>query len=258
MKIAPAVASLVLLLAVAGCDKKEPASAPPAATSAAVTKSAVPAPAEPAPPSAGHKRLTIAQAKATFLIDAPLEKIKGEVPDGKGFIDLDTADLSRSKGSVSLRLSSLSTSTFADADKNASQTDHARNWLEVGKAASADARAKHEWATFTLKSVSVATPKLADVKEEAGARAFDAKLSGSLSVHGVAADKTFTVKVVVKGPPDAPTEVSLSTSEPWALSLKEHAIAPRDGVGSLLAGALEKIGKKIEDKVQVSLVATAK
>ncbi len=261
MKMRSVAGLSLLVLAAVGCDKKEspaqptasPSQAKPAATAAAATATA----STPAP-AAGHKRLAVAAGKASFLIDAPLEKIKGETTEAKGFIDLDVADLTKSKGEVSFRLTSLKTTTFSDPGKNESQGDHAHNWLDVGKESPADKRAKFEWATFTLKSVSTSTPKLADVKEAGGARAFDAKLSGALVLHGVSSDKTFIVKVVAKGPADAPTELSLATSEPWALSLKEHDVAPRDKIGSLLAGALDRIGKKIDDKVQISLEATAR
>lgn len=261
----PSLSLVALTLALAGCDKKDPApqqptstEAKPATTAATTTASAAAAATPASAPAAGHKRLAIATGKASFLIDAPLEKIKGETSEAKGFIDLDVADLTRSKGEVSFRLTSLKTTTFGDASKDDSQGDHARNWMEVGKDSPADKRAKFEWATFTVKSVSTATPKLADVKEVGGARSFDAKLTGAFVLHGVSSDKTFTVKIVAKGPGDAPTELSLTTSEPWPVSLKEHDVAPRDKIGSLLAGALDRIGKKIDDKVQISLAATAK
>lgn len=263
MKPAACLPFLALSLAVAGCDKKDSAPPQPASADVKPAGQAGSAPAAAtsgaaAGPTAGQRRLSIATGKASFLIDAPLEKIKGETSDAKGFIDLDSADLTRSKGEVSFRLSTLKTATFGDKGKDESQTEHAQNWMEVGKEATAEKRAKFEWATFKLKSVSTSTPKLADVKEDGGARSFDAKLTGTLELHGVSSEKTFTVKVVAKGPADAPTELSLTTSEAWPVSLKEHGIMPRDGVGSFLQGALERIGKKIDDKVQISLAATAK
>lgn len=239
------------LLAVA-CDKKESSAATPSATAAPA-----PTPA-PAPAAAGVVRLPISSANATFLIDAPLEKIKGGTKVSKGQLDLDPADLTKSKGEVWLSLTDLVTTTFGDKGKDESQTEHARNWMEVGPESKADAKAKYQYVKFTITKVETATPKLADVKEEGGARTFKATVTGDLWLHDKSASKSAKVTVTVKGPADAPTEVSFKTDEPFALSLKEHEVMPRDKVGSFLNGALEKIGKKIDDKVQISVDATAK
>ena len=64
-----------------------------------------------------------------------------------------------------VRLSTLKTATFNDMDKDAAQTEHARNWMEVGPESSDAARMKHEWALFDIKSVEAG-----DAKEENGAR----------------------------------------------------------------------------------------
>ena len=61
-----------------------------------------------------------------------------------------------------------------------------------------------------------------------------------------------------KGPADAPTELAIKTDDAMPVSLKEHEVKPRDKVGSFLNGALERIGKKIDDKVQVSFEGDAK
>jgi hypothetical protein len=50
----------------------------------------------------------------------------------------------------------------------------------------------------------------------------------------------------------------LKTDEPFPVSMKEHAVMPRDKVGGFLNGALERIGKKIDDKVAVSFQADLK
>ena len=130
--------------------------------------------------------------------------------------------------------------------------------MEIGPESSAENKVKYEFTKLTIKSVETATPKLADVKEENGARTFKAKVHGDLWIHGVTSAKTIAVTVTVKGPADAPTEVIVKTDEPMAVSMKEHGIAPHDKLGGFLAGALEKIGKKIDDKVQVSFEATAR
>jgi len=197
--------------------------------------------------------LKVGKGKSTFLIDAPLEKIKGQAEDVKGAITLAPEDLGKTRGEVSFKLSTLKTTTFGDSGKDSSQTDHARNWMQVGAESKAEDKARFEWATFTIKSVEVTPSKLADVKEEGGARALKGKITGDFTLHGVTSKKTLAFTATVQGPADKPTGFSLKTEAPFEVSLKEHDIKPRDGIGSFLNGALEKIGKKIDDRVQVSL-----
>lgn len=256
----------ILLLLLAACDDKpkEAPAAAPAPASAAPVKSAPVASAsasnaapKESSPAPGSTRYAVFMGKGTFLIDAPLEKIKGSSDETMGQLDINPKDLSKSRGDVRVRLSTLKTSTFGDMERDAAQTEHARNWMEVGNDSPADARMKYEWATFTITSVEATPASLADVKEENGSRKVKAKVSGDLVVHGVTSKKTMAVTATFKGPPDAPTEVSLKSDEPMAVSLKEHDVKPRDKVGSFLNGALDRIGKKIDDKVQVSVEATA-
>ena len=244
---------LALCLAVAACDKKDsPAPAMPATTPSVAPKVAAPE----APVVGAH--LKIATVKSSFLIDAPLEKIKGTSEEGKGELALDPLDLTKSRGEVAIRLAALHTHTFGDKSKDDSQTEHAHNWMEIGPESSAENKVKYEYTKLTIKSVETPVTKLADIKEEGGARTFKAKVGGDLWIHGVTSAKTVAVTVTVKGPPDAPTEVMVKTDEPMMVSMKEHGIAPHDKLGGFLNGALEKIGKKIDDKVQVSFEATAK
>jgi hypothetical protein len=60
------------------------------------------------------------------------------------------------------------------------------------------------------------------------------------------------------GPPDAPTRVQVTTLEPLRISLKQHDVKPRDVAGKFLKGALEQVGEKIVDEVQVSFDFNAK
>jgi hypothetical protein len=57
--------------------------------------------------------------------------------------------------------------------------------------------------------------------------------------------------------PEGALGLRIVTAEPLRLSLKEHDIKPRDVAGKFLNGALEKIGQKIDDTVQVSIDFTA-
>jgi polyisoprenoid-binding protein YceI len=266
------VLSAVCVVAAVGCEEKKTDAAPttsatalsaPPSASAAASGSASAgsftqaAPAKDAIP-AGSTRFAVAMGKGTFLIDAPLEKIKGGSDEVKGHVDVNPKELAKTKGEINVRLSVLKTNTFGDMDRDSAQTEHARNWMEVGMESSASNRMKYEWATFTITSFEATPATLADAKEEGGARKIKAKVGGDLVIHGVTSKKTANVTLTFKGPADAPTELQIKTDEPMPVSLKEHDVKPRDTVGGVLNGALDRIGKKIDDKVQVSFDATTK
>ncbi len=271
MKRLLAILVVPALLAATGCDDpKKPTEDMSQALTKAVTSAAAPSASAPmsaaasasaAPsdaPAAGATRFVVEMGKGTFLIDAPLEKIKGMSDETRGHIDVNPKELGKSRGELGVRVSTLKTSTFGDMDKDTSQTEHARNWMEVGNDASAASRMKYEWATWTISSIDATPAALADAKEDKGARAIKAKATGDFTLHGVTSKKTVAVTVTFKGPPDAPTEIVLKTDEAMPVSMKEHDIKPRDKIGGFLNGALDRIGKKIDDKVQVSFEATMK
>jgi polyisoprenoid-binding protein YceI len=250
----------ITVLSVA-CNDKPKDQPPPQATATAAAAAVSVAPkavAKESTPAEGATRFMLYMGKGTFKIDAPLEKIKGGSSDLRGTIDVDPKNLSKTHGDIMVRLSTLKTNTFGETDKDAAQTEHARNWMEVGYESPADARMKYEWATLTVTSVDATPASLADTREEGGVRKVKAKVSGDLSVHGITSKKSVPVTVTFKGPAEAPTEMTIVTDEPMPVSLKEHDVKPRDGIGSFLNGALERIGKKIDDKVQVSFEANAK
>ena len=246
---------VVLLVA---CSSKEPASTtPPAAASVEIPRAS--AAASPGAPRGGAVKMPVLKGKSSFLIDAPLEKIKGHIEETRGELTVDPADLTRTRGQIRFRLASLKTTTFGDAGKDGSQTDHARNWMQVGAESKDEDRSKFEWATFTITSVEVTPTALKNPQEDNGGLGplVSGKISGDLSLHGVSSKKTVAFSARFRGPAERPTGFSFKTEAPFDLSLKEHDIKPRDGVGSFLQGALEKIGKKIEDRVQVSLEVEA-
>lgn len=229
-------------------------------TSAVGTRAAPPPLASAAPPSAitgTEARFRVAETgTATFLIDAPLEKIKGRWTKFRGAISLDPSDLSKSHGQVDLDLDDLKTETFGDKDKDSTQTEHAHNWLDLG--ADAKAHEDNRWARFTFKSLeSVTHAKLADAPEENGARTLKIVAKGDMWLHGITSPKTVKLTVALSGPASAPTGVRITTDEPIRISLKEHDVKPRDVAGKFLNGALERVGKKIDDTAQITLDVSA-
>jgi polyisoprenoid-binding protein YceI len=211
------------------------------------------------PASAAASKFAVAEkGTASFLIDAPLEKIKGRSGRLRGEITLDPADLASARGEVDVDLMDLATETFGDASQNAAQTGHAHNWLEIGDDVEAKHREENRFARFTIQEIGDVSSKLADVAESNGERKVMLTARGNLWVHGVSSPKTVKLAATFQGPPAAPTGLRITTIEPLTLSLKEHDVKPRDVAGKFLNGALEKVGKKIDDTVQISLDVTAR
>jgi polyisoprenoid-binding protein YceI len=235
-------------IAVLGCKDEQAAQrvAPPSASASQ-------------PAAAGATRFAVAeQGKASFLIDAPLEKIKGRSGKLRGEITVDPTDLMTTRGEVDVDLMDLVTETFDDADKNKTQTGHAHNWMEIGDDVEPKRREENRFARFTIKSIENISSKLADAPEKNGERTVMVTARGDLWAHGVSSPKAIKLSAAFQGPPAAPTGIHLTTAEPLPLSLKEHDIKPRDVAGKFLNGALEKVGKKIDDTVQISLDVTAR
>jgi len=226
---------------------------------AAVQRVAPPAASASQPASAGALRFAVAEkGTANFLIDAPLEKIKGHSGKLRGEVTVDSADLMTTRGEVDVDLMDLVTETFDDASKNSTQTGHAHNWIEIGDDVEPKRREENRFARFTIRSVDDVSSKLVEVAEKNGERTVMVTARGDLWVHGVSSPTTVKLTAKFQGPPSAPTGLHIMTTEPLKLSLKEHDIKPRDVAGKFLNGALEKVGKKIDDTVQISLDVMAR
>jgi polyisoprenoid-binding protein YceI len=240
----------------AGCDGGPTGghdATPPAASPAPAPAAAPPAPSAAAQSEAASKRLEVKRGRGSFLIDAPLEKIKGASEEAKGWIEVDPAELARSRGEIMVRLTALRTTTFGDEKKDATQSGHARNWLEVGDETPAAAKAAYEFARFRLQTLTSDARTLAAAPEQDGKRTLHVRATGDLTVHGVSVPISAPLVVELEGPATAPTAATVRSEAPFDVSLKKHDVKPRDTIGKFLDGALEKVGKKIDDRVQVSV-----
>ena len=162
------------------------------------------------------------------------------------------------RGNRISNLMDLVTETFDDAGKNSTQTGHAHNWMEIGDDVEPERREENRFARFTVRTIDDVSSKVADAPEKNGERMVTVTARGDLWLHGVSTPKTIKLGAAFQGPPSAPTGLHIVTAEPLKLSLKEHDIKPRDLAGKFLNGALEKVGKKIDDEVQISLDLTAR
>jgi hypothetical protein len=234
---------LLLLVALAACEKKEETRPQPAATSLAPSK---------AEPSASVVKLQL-DAKGTASIDmpAPQEHIKADATNVTGSLDVDPSDLTRSRGDIKVDLATLTTRTFADQEKNESQTTHARTWLQV--VVGGKTNEEMRWAVFAIRSIDgVAEKDLSKVAAGADdVRTVKMTLHGELLIHGHKKDTLAKVEVRFKGAKPASLEVK--TLEPMRVVLKDFDVKPRDAVGVIAQRAFGLLGTKVAETADVSL-----
>lgn len=244
------LAGVLVTTLLVGCDKTD---------ARAVKRVAAPVEAVSSASGIGRMRFDVVPSgTATFLIDAPLEKIKGRATTFRGELDVDTGDLTKTTGEIDVDLDALRTETFEAADENATQTGHAKNWLEIGTDVDAKTREENRWIRFTIRGLTMlGSARLADIAETNGERVVHVTARGELWLHGVSSPKTVALTATFDGNPTLGS-VHFVTDSPLDVSLREHDVKPRDIAGKFLNGALEKVGKKIDDQVQVSVDALAK
>jgi hypothetical protein len=113
-------------------------------------------------------------------------------------------------------------------------------------------------ATFTIREVTAAEPKnIAGMSGDSRAATVTAK--GDFFLHGKSVEKTVELACTFQYEGGALKSVSVKTAKPAVVSLKEHAIEPRDDKGEVvLSKVLELFGKKVAEEAQVTFELTAK
>lgn len=260
------VATAALLL-LAACDKKDdkptadnkPTTTAPSATAAASASAPATKPA-----SATARSYAIDPAgKISIDMPAPKEHIKASAQNTSGDLSVDTTNLAATNGTVKVDLTTLKTATFDDQSKNASQTEHAQTWLEVGPKASAEDQAKNKLIVFTIKSVeglsATDLSKVTPTKDGADeVRTVTAKVKGDVLLHGKTSAREADVSIAFRGPADKPTRVDVKTVKPFEIVLAQHDVKPRDNFGKLAQGAFNLLGTKVADVASVTFELQAK
>jgi hypothetical protein len=200
-----------------------------------------PKPTTPAPQGA-VKPLKVTDGTISFLMDAPIERIKGDGKIVGGDIYFDGKDFKSIKGTVLVDVSTFRTFTFDDAEKNAAQTEHMHNWMEVGNAVDAAKREQLKTATLTFDGAQSATlsPKGSTIL----------KLDANLTLHGITKKVPLTLAVTQHG-----SGYTVTTDTPFLITLADHDIKPRDLAGQILQKGLEALGQKVAKDAQVSVSA---
>jgi hypothetical protein len=255
------VALAVAVVSASACDnKKDEAPVAPA-----VAASAIAPPVAPTGPKTLRFNLEPG-GKTSIDMPAPKERIRAQTTAVKGDVTIDPTDLEKTRGQVKVDLLTLTTHTFDDAKKDSSQTEHAHNWLEAGDLVTADVKEANRWVIFTIRGVEgVTTHDLGQVPvthlATDDARTVDATVKGDFFLHGHSVPKDVPVEVVFHYPSGqaaaAPTRIEIHTKAPLHVTLADHDVKPRDGLGKLAQASFSLLGTKVAETADVTLDLSA-
>ncbi len=239
---------LPCLLFALGCGDEKPVALAEQATGTALQSSA--------PQTASAVAFKAKKEGAvSFLMDAPLEKIFGKVPDAlDGTLYVDVSDLSKTTGNVAVDLSTLKLtqqkrkdekdekSEFGAEKEESSQNDHAREWLEIDEKVAEDKRTKNKRVEFRITSIKSVSKK--DVSADKGPTTVSVVAEGEFLLHGRVSKKTVELDVTLDMDGGKAKSIKAKSKTPFAANLPEHDVGPRDDVGKILKGVLaKKVGK---------------
>jgi hypothetical protein len=174
------VALCVFAFPAVACSRKDDEARLAPAASALAASSAAPA------TMAWHYAI---DPKSTTQVDMPglKEHIKGATATASGTLDVVGSNLPQSRGLVRVDLTTFATRTFGDDGKDATQTKHARTWLE----AEVDGKPNEtmRWADFAIRSIDGASAtdlKVVPPTKDGGddVRSATMTVHGDLLVHG--------------------------------------------------------------------------
>lgn len=198
-------------------------------------------------------------------ISAPIETTRFQDDRVLGQLTIDLSDLTKTRGIIKVDLLAIQSHTFGDPSKNVKQTEHMKNWFEIGADVTQEKRKINRYAIFDITKINSSNPKgLSEASplpsDKIGtARAFQVKADGTITVHGITKPKTVDLDVVIydinpEGEfyKEAKRLAIIKSKFPLQVSLKEHGVKPRDTTGKFLAKALNIIGLKIADIAEIS------
>lgn len=246
--------AVALALSLVSCGNKEPRQLAPKATSSALDAST------PLTPAAVELKVK-PSGNVTFIMDAPIEKIFGKVPNAvSGSLFVDLTDLTKTTGNVVVDLSSLDLvqrkradekSEYGEEKREPDQIDHARQWLEIDDKVAQDARSRNRRVEFRIDSVTEASKK--DVSRETGDVTVNIVANGDFLLHQRVSKKTVELEVTLGVEGGKPKAMRLKTKRPFPVSLPDHDIGPRDDVGKVLKELAPKVAKDAQIELDLQL-----
>ncbi len=250
-KSLPALLVPFVTLALAGCGNDAPPT-PPAPSASALAPSM-------AAESKTLAHLTIdPSGSATFDMKAPLENIKGVVHGFGGELDVELADLAKSRGKITIDVTTLETHTFGEEAKDNKQTEHAHTWMEVGPKTAEDKKTKFKTAEFAIREV--VNPSAANVMTMTGdSRSVTMTVKGDFLLHGRSVTLALELACAFQFDADKLKSVACKSAKPATVNLKAHAIEARDDAGeAVIAKTLELFGSKVSDDASVTFEVMAR
>lgn len=238
------------ILALAGCGNDNPTPPAPSASALAPSK---------APESKTLAKLTIdPSGTATFDMKAPLENIKGTVKGFGGDLEVELTDLSKSRGKITIDVTTLETHTFGEDAKDEKQTEHARTWMEVGPKSAEDKKSKFKTAEFAIREIAGASTM--DVTKMTGdSRSVTMTVKGDFLLHGRSVAMALDLACAFQFDGDKLKSVACKSAKPALVNLKAHAIEARDDAGeAVIAKTLELFGSKVADDASVTFEVMAR
>lgn len=249
-----------VLVGLLGCrsDPEPPRATPksevPAAVSAA---SAVAAPSAAAVPPVTQMRIEPLSGNMGLVIVAPNETIKGRASLITGMIDLDLADVTRTRGSIGVDLTTLKMSSFGDPAKDKKQSDHAQAWLEIVGDVAPSFKERYRYATFAIREVVAIgehrVDKWPSTKGPDGeVRTAAVTVKGDLGVHGKSVAKEIPMVAILtfRTGETIPIKLEMRSTAPMTVTLAQHDIAPKDLPGMAAKGLL---GKRVGETAELSI-----
>jgi hypothetical protein len=203
--------------------------------------------------------------RSTTHVEMPglKENIKGDTSAAAGTLDIVPGDLAQSRGLVRVDLSTFATHTFG-SDDDATQTRHARTWLEA--VVDGQMNDSMRWADFAIRSFdglsATDVTKVPPSREgDNDVRRVTMTVHGDLLVHGHKVEKEDVVEVAFRYAPGAPVgakplRIEIKSKQPMRVVLKEHDVRPRDTQGKIAAWTTNLIAKVAETAdVTINLAA---
>lgn len=225
---------------------------------AAPTASAL-ASAQPASAGAVQLSVVAASSKASWVMDAPFEKIFGELPAAlSGELFVDPSDVTQSTGLLEADLTKLDLfqqrrkdendekSEFGERTRSDKQNEHARGWLELEKD---KAFAKSQ---FSIKKLETET---ADVTKLSGPeRKITGTLTGELLLHGRKAERKLKFEATFTFAGGKLTKLVVKTTEPLDVNLEQFDVRPHDVAGKTLLELAPKVARSAPVLLEFSAV----
>ncbi len=264
------------------CSKKEP---PP------------PPPTEPWPAHAGTSDAPASPTTAYVIEERGVARLtlkakdataRGELRVARGELQVQLQNLSRTRGTISVDVASISMLESGDAGPR-DATNAARSWLNVGSNRPEAEIERVRWAKFEIlridevsaetpalgRKAKATPPSLPDAGPDAGADAGDAAAlsvearsvrlaaTGALTFNGMRVERRVSLEATFQWEPGAsttaaPERIDIRTRRPFVVELAAHDVQPRDESGRRTPSADKWLGKLVGREARVELELSAK